>query len=412
MNDEKRAKRPRVLIAGGGIAGLEAALALADLAADRAAITLVSPQSDFFYKPLTVEEPFTHDPVEQHELEPALAAIGVDFVLGALAGVDAGGHLAELDDGRTLPYDFLMICVGGRARPAYGAAVETFWSDSADLPVDDLLRRAYESAARTLALMVPPGTSWSLPLYELALLFRRRSEELGLAELGLRLLTPEDAPLGVFGTTASAEIATMLAARRISVETNHYVIETAPGKLLVAPEDSPLDAQVALALPVIEGRAIAGIPADRNGFIPVDRFGRVDGVEDVYAAGDGTNFPVKQGGLATQQADAAAAHLAARLGADLDPQPFDPVLRGQLLTGMDSLHMKHELAGGRGEGAASHDYLWWPPQKVAGRYLSAWLGHTAVTDLEPPSRPLEVEVSWPHEWHGEPSFYNPETKIE
>ena len=62
----------------------------------------------------------------------------------------------------------------------------------------------------------------------------------------------------------------------------------------------------------------------------MDEHGRVSGIEDVYAAGDATTFPIKQGGLAAQQAVAAAEAIVARHGTDLDPQPFRPVLRGML----------------------------------------------------------------------------------
>jgi sulfide:quinone oxidoreductase len=411
MNEQHQASKPRVVIAGGGIAGLEAALALADLAGDRATLSLVAPDPDFLYKPLTVEEPFTHEPAEHHELAPALEQIGVEFVLDAVTGVDPAAHSLDLGKGGTLEYDRLVVCVGGRARPAY-EGVETFWSDRTDIPVDELIRRAHAVADRTLALLVPPGTSWALPLYELALMFRRRSEELGLGDLRLRVVTAEAVPLSVFGTKGSAAIAELLAAREISVDTGRYVVQGDDGALRLMPQEEALEADATLALPVIEGPALAGLPADPHGFIPVDRHCRVDGVEDVYAAGDGTTFPIKQGGLATQQADAAAAQIAAGLGAEVEAKPFDPVLRGKLLTGMESLNLRHDLAGGRGEGMASVDYLWWPPQKVAGRYLSAWLGHTPVTDLEPPSRPLEVEVSWPHAWHGDPASYDAEVKLE
>jgi sulfide:quinone oxidoreductase len=405
MNHVEMPEKRRVLIAGGGIAGLEAALALADLAGNRARLSLIAPEPDFVYKPLTVAEPFTHQPAQRHELEPALSEIGVQYVRGAVSAVDPAAHTVSVGEERELRYDVLIVCVGGRARPAY-EGVETFWSNRGDLPVDELVHRAYQSFGRTLALLVPPATSWSLPLYELALLIRRRTEELGLSDLRLRLLTPEGAPLAVFGTRASAAIAELLAAREISIETNRCVIQNTTGELHLAPQGNSVNAGVVLALPVIDGPGIEGLPADPHGFVPVDGYGRVDGIDDIYAAGDGTNFPVKQGGLATQQADAAAAHIAARLGADIDPKPFDPVLRGQLLTGMDSVNMRHGLSGGRGEGMASLDYLWWPPHKVAGRYLSAWLGHTSVTDLEPPSRPIEVEASWPHEWHAEPLSYD------
>ena len=48
---------------------------------------------------------------------------------------------------------------------------------------------------------------------------------------------------------------------------------------------------------------------------------------DIFAAGDATDQPVKQGGLATQQADAAAELIAAEAGARVTPQPFRRVLR-------------------------------------------------------------------------------------
>jgi sulfide:quinone oxidoreductase len=88
-----------------------------------------------------------------------------------------------------------------------------------------------------------------------------------------------------------------------------------------------------VSVPVLEGPALAGLPADSRGYLPVDANGRVAGIAGVYAAGDATSFPVKQGGLATQQADAAAAAVAADLGLGPDPEPFQPVMRGLLLTG-------------------------------------------------------------------------------
>lgn len=397
----------RVVIAGGGIAGLEAALALRDLAADRVRTTLASPDPDFIYKPLTVEEPFTGTPAERHELEPLLSDLGARFVMGSVERVDVAAHSLALDRDRSLDYDVLVVCVGGRAQPAYRSA-ETFWSGSADMPVDELIERASASEHRTLALVVPPGTSWSLPLYEVALQVRRRSEELGHGELRLRLFTTEGAPLLVFGTPASEAVAELLRARRIEVEPESYVIEREGGELELHPQGGPLAADVVIALPRLAGPGIEGLPADPAGFIPVDEHGRVHGAEDVYAAGDGTDFPVKQGGLATQQADAAAEHIAASAGAPVEPKPFVPVLRGQLVTGAESLHMRHELTGGHGEGTASLDYLWWPPQKVSGRYLSAWLSRSLPTrDLDPPPGVIDVEVALPQEWHGDPMFSRP-----
>ena len=71
-----------------------------------------------------------------------------------------------------------------------------------------------------------------------------------------------------------------------------------------------------------------------------------------------------------------------------------------LLTGEESLSLTHSLTGGAGEGEVSSDYLWWPPQKVSGRFLAPYLaGGVMKEELEPPIVPLEVEVALPHEWH-------------
>ncbi len=399
--------KPRIVIAGGGIAGIEAALALHELAPGRADVSLLAPNVDFLYKPLTVAEPFTHQPAETHELDPALAEIGVSFERAMVESVSPDEHTVTVPGGRTVPYDILIVCVGGKPSPAYDN-VETFWSDRVDLPVDELIHRAHTLFGRTLTLVVPPATSWALPLYEMALLIRRRSEELGLSDLRLRFVTPEPAPLSVFGTRASAAIDQLFRARRISIETGCRVVQDDQDDLHLSPQGVPLDSPVVLSLPVIEGPRIQGLPCDPRGFVPIDDHARVQGVADVYAAGDGVDFPVKQGGLATQQADAAAEHIAARLGAEIEPQPFVPVLRGQLLTGMESLNLKHGLTGGSGEGDVSLDALWWPPGKVAGRYLSAWLTKSTPHDLEPPSDSIGVEASFPREWHATPMSYDAE----
>jgi sulfide:quinone oxidoreductase len=125
--------------------------------------------------------------------------------------------------------------------------------------------------------------------------------------------------------------------------------------------------------PVLDGPDLPGVPADPSGFILADPHGRVPGLADVYAAGDGAAFPLKQGGLATQQADAVAESIAAVVGAPVTPEPYRPVLRAMLLTGGDTRYLQHAVAGGDGEGAIATAPLWYPPAKLAGRYLSQFL---------------------------------------
>ena len=129
-----------------------------------------------------------------------------------------------------------------------------------------------------------------------------------------------------------------------------------------------------ISIPGLEGRQIGGIPTDTSGFVPVDDFARVAGLKRVYAAGDVTAFPVKQGGIATQQADAAAEAIAADLGVDLAPRPFDPVLRATLWTGEKSQYLYAKLAGGSGETSTFSDHALWEHEgKIAGHYLAPFL---------------------------------------
>jgi sulfide:quinone oxidoreductase len=402
-------ERPEVLIAGGGIAGLEALLALQDLAGDLVAISLVAPEPDFSYKPLSVEEPFSAQPPEHRALAPLAEELGARFVQRGIVRMLPDEHLAELDDGSRLKYDVAVIAVGARTEAPFARGL-SFRTPEDRWRIAALLKEyaADPNRERSLAFVVPPSSSWPLPIYELALMARRRATELALGGLACTVFTPEAEPLVVFGSVATAAVAELLRARGIAVRAGVRVHEDADGRLLLTPGDEPLEATEVIALPALEGPGIPGLPADERGFIPIDDRARVKGVEDVYAAGDGTTFPIKQGGLATQQADAAAEQIAARFGADLDPEPFHPVLRGMLLTGEESLSLSHSLTGGEGEGSASLDYLWWPPHKVSGRYLAPWLaGGTVRAEPEPPRRPLEVEIALPGEWHQEPMAYHP-----
>jgi len=399
---------PRTVILGGGFAGLEALLALSDLAGDLTELTLVSPDPDFLYLPTTVEEPFTDQPAPSLELAPIAAELGATLVAKSVARVDPGEHRVELAGGETLPYDRLVVGIGGDVRPAYRNAVN-FSVGGPPLAINALIDDALADPSGAIAFVIPPGAAWALPIYELALMTRRRADESGRGELEISLHSPEQAPLGLFGSVASDAVAELLTARRIAFFPASLVREDEAGVLFVTPGGEPLRAGAVVALPLIHGPRIAGLPCDERGFIPIDERARVSGLEDVFAAGDATSFPIKQGGLATQQADAAAEQIAASLGAEIEPQPFHPVLRGQLITAGESLHLRHELEGGHGEGAASPDYLWWPPHKVSGRYLSAWIaGEQPRRDPEPPSVPLDVEVSLPHGWHPQPMALDPD----
>jgi sulfide:quinone oxidoreductase len=223
-----------------------------------------------------------------------------------------------------------------------------------------------------------------LPLYELAMLTAEHADRHGL-ELMLTIVTPESGPLAIFGREASEQVDRALAEHGIVVRTDCQVRGVEDGTVLAAPGGVEVRADRVVALPRLHGPALEGLPADPNGFVPVDETGAVSGRAGVFAAGDGTTMPIKQGGVAAQQADVAARSIAVRAGADVAPRPFRPKLRSQLLAGAQSVYLRQAVAGGAGEQAsqAADHALWWPPSKVAAPYLASYLERLDAGDADP-----------------------------
>jgi len=383
----------RVLIAGGGVAALEAALALRALAEDRVSVQLLAPEPHFWYRPLAVAEPFGLGEVRQFELAELAGAAGAIFSPGALVRVDAGRRLAPTSAAGSIPYDVLLVACGAVPTPAVAGAL-TFRGPADTERMRQLLEEIAAARVGRVAFVVPWGVVWSLPIYELALMTAAYLAERGLDSVELVLVTPEEEPLQLFGRAGSEAVRELLEERGVAIRTNSCAVEFVGGELLLVPEGS-IAVERVVALPRLRGPRIDGLPQTVEGFLPVDAHGQVHGLSDVFAAGDITNFPLKQGGIATQQADAAAELIAANAGADLTPQPFRPVLRGLLLTGRQPRYLRHELTGGAGDtSVASAEPLWWPPAKIVGRYLAPFLGAFAGVESPPeaPSAPGAVSV--------------------
>jgi sulfide:quinone oxidoreductase len=370
-----------VLVVGGGVAALETLMALHDLAGDRVRVTLVAPDPDFVYRPMAVAEPFGLAEARRYPLRRIVDDFGAALVQAGVSGLDAAARRVVLRSGDTMPYDTLVLAPGARMLPAFDDAV-TFRGPGSGAAMRALLDELEQGRVRRIAFVAPTVVGWTLPLYELALLTARHAAARNL-ERELVLVTPEQRPLTLFGDRPSAAVAELLAAAGVEfIGASH--VEVADGAARLFPGGRALGAERVVALPLMRGPRIDGVPAEPDfGFIPVDRHGRVDGLEGVYAAGDATHFPVKQGGLAAQQADAVAEHVAARHGVRLEPSPFRPVLRGLLFAGGPDRYLR---AVEPGEGAAAAQALWWPPTKIAGRHLAPYL-YVLEPDAQPARAP-------------------------
>ena len=202
---------------------------------------------------------------------------------------------------------------------------------------------------RRVAFVVPPGITWSMPIYELALLTAASAYDSKVAP-ELHVVTPEDAPLAIFGTQATQSLIALLEEAGIHLHAGVYAEQTGQGALELRPTGERIEVDRIVALPRL--RAGPGPSGRWAGFLPVDEYARVRGQDDVWAAGDATDFPLKQGGIATQQADVAARAIAARAGAPVQTEAFSPLLRGILLTGTGAWWLRRDPGGGDGEGSS------------------------------------------------------------
>ena len=389
-------RKPRVVIAGGGVAAIETLLALRHLAGDRVSIELVAPENEFFYRPLAVAAAFDLGEPPRFDLTTIAEDLCAAHRRDAVVAVQPERQLAWTRSGAEVPYEVLVVATGAEAEEAIPGAL-TFRGTGDQHEYRTLMDELERGALEIVAFAVPSGTTWSLPIYELALITAARLRA-GGNDAVVKLVTPEAAPLALFGRPASEAVAELLALRGIELLTSTHPVEFAQGALAVVPAGN-VPADRVVAMPRLRGRPLEGVPQNADGFIEVDPLGQVHGLADLYAAGDVTAGSIKQGGVATQQADTVAAAIAARFGAAVKPEPFRPVLRGTLLTGDGARFMRSEVAGGAGERfEVSAQILWWPEGKIAGRHLSHYLARRAHP-IEPekplPADAIPVDVELP-----------------
>jgi sulfide:quinone oxidoreductase len=363
----------RVLIVGGGVAGLEAALALRALAGGRVATTLLAPATEFVYRPLRVREPFGGSEARRYSLDDISRDIDVDLVRDAFKSLDPDGRVVHTEAGDRLEYDALLLAPGAILRPRFEHAL-TLDDSRLDEQLHGLIQDVEGGYVHKLAFISPTPMPWPFPLYELALMTSRRAYDMNV-ELSVTLATPEDAPLGVFGPKASEAVGRLLEENGIAFIASAHCETPAAGRVSITPGSRELVVDRVIALPELFGPSLPGVPLHaQNGFIPIDAHSKVAGIECVYAAGDATDFAVKFGGIAAQQADVAAEAIAALAGAAVEPTTFSPELHGALLGGPRPLYMSAHLTGGHGTSSeVSEAPTGMVPTKIEAKYLTPYL---------------------------------------
>jgi len=326
----------------------------------RAEVHLFSPKSKFVLKPLAVLSGFGRGNLLNFDLPKLTATAGASFHNLSVSEVVPGDRVIRLSDDSDFNYDYLIASPG--AKPLWFVPGATpYWGPGGNHSVAEALAPLRRREEAKVVVTMPEGGTWPLPIYELALLIAAELD----SDASMTIVTPEKLPLELFGKAAAGKAAALLRSR--SIET---VLETAPAEYrdgaLVTTDGRRIEADLAVTIPTLTGHRISGLPYNEQGFIPVDDFGRIDQHSREYAAGDVTSFPVKFGGLATEQADVVAAAIGAAAWDAPAPEPFRPVYRGTLTTADGMV----DLGPGAG---SSEPYAWDPAEKVQGRYLTPFL---------------------------------------
>jgi sulfide:quinone oxidoreductase len=369
----------RVVIAGGGVAALEALVALRAMVPRRVTPVVISGTTHFRYRPLLIGEPFGLGRARRYPLDAICADHGAELLVDHVVEVLPAQHQVRTAVGTVVPYDVLIVATGARPYPAFQDGI-TFDRELSPEDFDEAMADLDEGLAPHVAIVVPDGVTWTLPAYALALLTAAWGRRRNPAESVVTVLTYERAPLEAFGATVAESVADVFDAERIVLRTGvHPDVVTATS---LRAGGQWVGADRIISLPLLAGPRLAGLPCDERGFIPTDGAGRAADVDDVYVAGDAATSPLKQGGLAAQQADRVAADVARRCGAEPRDGGERPVLRGVLDTRHGPRFLRADLADVEGTSTFAAEPLWWPPTKIASRWLAPYL---ARVDVEAPS---------------------------
>ena len=156
----ERAAPFRVVIAGGGVAAIEAALALRATARPWITLTIATSADDFIYRPFAVVRPFQARPTYRIELARVAADLDAQLVVADAVAVDDDRHELVLSNGQALSYDALLIAIGARAEAIVGGGRSRRGTGAKDMLFARSLApstRATRGASPSLFLPSSPG---------------------------------------------------------------------------------------------------------------------------------------------------------------------------------------------------------------------------------------------------------------
>jgi NADH dehydrogenase FAD-containing subunit len=326
----------RILILGGGFAGLETAFLLRMRMRDAANLTVVSERESFTFRPNSIYVPFGADPNDLvTELSKAFHRRHITFVGDRAASVEPDAHEVTLAGGRKLGYDKLVIATGADMSldeiPGLAEHAATIWTPAGMLVVRERFERVREAGERgqssRVLFLIPPNNKCAGPLYEVVMMFDTWLRREHVREhVEITWSTFEQTYIQAFGPRLHNVVSSEFEHRDIQGHADEVVSEVGPGEARYADGSTRAFDHLIAFPPYVSAVRYEALPSDDRGFIRTESATRqVVGHPDIYAPGDAGDFPVKQAFLAFLQADTVAEHVAAGAGMNEFEKPFDPV---------------------------------------------------------------------------------------
>jgi hypothetical protein len=346
----------RIVVAGGGIAGAEAALTLA-LGLPEDDVLLVGRWPSVRLLPDLVYVPFGVSPRRIDIPLDRLAEHGVEHVVAEIDRVDVTTRTLHTSAG-PIEFDILVAAPGAKAREHGHHSLRSL--DDATRLAENLaalVHEARDGEPRTITIRAESEDSWTAPACETAMLIGNWVQAQGLAEhVDVLLATSDSNAFEWFGPIAETEVDAALARAGVHVATG-----VPSGRF------DELGGDVIIEFGALEPRTIDGLPGrGPSGWYESQRSFEV--ARCVFVIGDAINLPYRAGFATAWQ----ARRVLRALGGDLDRL-------GDAVDGLpkDSVEYQMDLGDGvlRARVARADD-LGHP-----------FLGHDADLDIEHGGRP-------------------------
>ena len=334
--------RPRVVVAGGGFAGLNAGTALARMAVD---VTLVDRRNHHTFQPLLYQVALAV--LSPADIAQPIRSIfskkrNIEVLMDEVVNIDAGNRRVLLGSGAKVEYDYLILGTGsthsyfGKDDWAQSAPGLKTVEDATEIRRRVLLafelaeREMVETGAHPLLDFVvigggPTGVELAGAISDISKLYMRHDfRRIDPSKARVILLEGGPRILAAYPEDLSKKAVEQLVQLGVEVRTGQSVMDVKPGYVMVG--GKRVDAVVTLWAAGVQASPLGkmlGVPTDKRGCVLVDPYLNPPGHPEIFVCGDLAH--VEEGGRqipgVAQPAMQMGRHAAQMIAQDMAAKP-------------------------------------------------------------------------------------------